>query len=85
MGQREVINYLIKNQNDWITRDELIRVTNTSIDSMKITLRTLVQAGEIERRYERVDNPNRPGTKHVITWVKLTNHYKNRLKEEGLL
>lgn len=79
MGQREVIDYLKRNPDDWVTRDEIIRNTACSLSAINITLKTLVQAGEIERRYERVDNPDEPGKKRVLTWIKLTVPYKYQL------
>ena len=85
MGQRDIINYLIKYPTIWISRDEILRATRMSKDAANKAITKLVQAGEIERRYERIDNPDKPGTKRVITWVKLTTYYKEQLNKEGIL
>ena len=85
MGQREIIDYLKKFPNDWISRDEIQRATGCGEDSVVRCLKTLVKSGEIERRYENVYDTKNPAKRRVITWVRLTNHYKRLLKEDGLL
>ena len=85
MGQREIIDYLKKFPNDWISRDEIQRATGCSEDSVVRCLKTLVKSGEIERRYENVYDSRIPTKRRVITWVKLTTQYKRVLMEDGLI
>jgi len=85
MGQREVINHLKLNPNNWVSVDELSEVTGRNVSSTRHAVRVLVQAGEITRRYDRVDNPEKPGHKRIITWVKLSDSYLHYLAEEGML
>lgn len=85
MGQKEIIDYLKKHPEDWISRDELQRVIGCGEDSVVRCLRTLVRSGEVERRFELVQAAGKPTRRRVITWVKLTSSYKRQLKEEGLL
>ena len=85
MSQRDVIDYLKRYPDTWVTRDEIIRNMNLSLSSANYTIKALVKAGEIERRYERVEDLDKPGYKRVVTWIKLSNSYKLRLMKEGLL
>ena len=85
MGQREIIDYLKLNPNTWVTADELTEATNRNASSTRHSIKMLVQAGEITRRYDRVDNPEKPGHKRIITWVKLSDSYLHYLVKEGML
>ena len=85
MGQKEVIDYLKKFPNDWVTRDEIQRYTGCSEDSVVRTIKTLVRSGEVERKYENVYDCVKPAKRRVITWVRLTNTYRKQLENEGLI
>lgn len=85
MSQREIISYLLTKPDVWVSREELIKELNVCKNTVAHNLVRLVKAGEIERTYERVKVPDKPKTTHVITWVRLTEHYKDSLRKEGLL
>ena len=85
MSQKDIIDYLKCNPDNWVTRNELMNSLGLSLASANNSIRALIKAGEIERRYVRIDNPNKYGTQVVVTSIKLTNSFKNRLIREGLL
>lgn len=72
MSQRGIIDYLKKNPENWVNRDEIIKELGITKNTFDHNVLRLVSAGEIERTYERVDNPEKPKTKRIVTWIKLT-------------
>lgn len=85
LGQREIMDYLKRYPNDWISLDEILRNVDTGKYSIKHSLTKLVRSGEIERRYEWIEDTNNPGRKRVLTWIRITIHHKYALEKEGLL
>lgn len=85
MSQRDVIDYLRTKPDDWVTTDEIAEKTGVSKSGINKNVFKLVKCGEIERKYGNLIDVNKASGYRLITYIRLTNHYKEMLKKEGLI
>lgn len=85
MSQSLVIERLMKTPNEWVSKDELVKYCGVSPTSVSQSIMRLVKFGEVERRYERHYNKDKPKSNIILTFVKIDKDYYKRLKMEGLV
>lgn len=73
MSQNDVVTYLKRHPDSWVTYDELERNLNISPNTLKKNIRSLTKNGEIIRIHS-IRDPLMDGmTETMIAWIKLNN------------
>lgn len=73
MSQNDVVIYLQRHPDSWVTYDELERNLNISPNTLKKNIRSLTKNGEIIRIHS-IRDPLMDGmTETMIAWIKLNN------------
>lgn len=71
MAQSDVLDYLKRAPESWVTYDELERNLGLSPDTLRKNIRCLVRSGEVVRIHS-VRDPLTDEMRHsVIAWIKL--------------